>query len=95
MMKTLIEKIEVMKAALDGKEIEFYNVLSQWVGFIDSDPLWQWDDYDYRIKLEPMEFWVNVYEDGDYFLHESRKIAESYEEVGVKKKTIKVREVTE
>ena len=61
-MKTLKEKIEVMQAALDGKQVEFKFNGSEW-GRCLVNPNFGWTDYDYRIKPEPLELWVNVVDD--------------------------------
>jgi len=59
-MSTTKEKIEIMQAALDGGDIEF-NVGDGWVKSIDPENLeWEWAAFDYRIKTEPIECWVNV-----------------------------------
>lgn len=48
-MTTTQEKIKVMQAFVDGKEIEFRNYRkSDWV--ISADPIWNWIDNDYRVK---------------------------------------------
>jgi len=54
-MKTLKEKIEVMQAALDGKIIEYIDILtkeSSWSRSSTALMLWNWSYYDYRIKVE-------------------------------------------
>ena len=98
MSKTLKEKIEVMQAALDGKEIEakYTNRNDTWdvqcAGFA-----WDWSIFDYRIKPEPMEFWVNVYEPNTrlcFGCHETKDGANSHRLPDCIK-TIKVREVIE
>lgn len=54
--------IEVVTAFKNGKKIECRNkVCGTWV---DATPDWNFYHYDYRVKPEPMELWVNVYEDG-------------------------------
>ena len=59
-MKTLKEKIEIMQAALDGEEIEVYSTIgNDWVK--TNVPVWNWDNYDYRIKPKPLERWINLY----------------------------------
>lgn len=95
-MKTLKEKIEVMQAALYGKEVQFFNSSGEWQDLEDEEPLWDWDQFDYRIKPTPLEFWVNVHAnlthavevfttEGDAEIHAKHS----------KVKTIKVREVME
>jgi hypothetical protein len=97
-MKTLKEKIKVMQAALDGKEIEISVDSYRRGGLIEWRPAdngvyFNWERNDYRIKPEPMEFWVNVYDDGSA-LHESESNArECRRPMCIK--TIKVREVIE
>lgn len=50
-------------------------------------------DWEYRIKPEPREFWVNIYEDGDIFIHPSKEKA--LQNAGSKRipQTIRLREV--
>ena len=98
MSKTLKEKIEVMQAALDGKEIEYKNCASnKWNKCSEPEMNFEyWGCGDYRIKPEPMEFWVNVYncDDIEIFTHkESAEIAGRCTSNFIK--TIKVREVLE
>jgi hypothetical protein len=91
-MKSLKEKIEVMQAALDGKEIEASEKNGKWAEA--SAPNWDWHIYDYRIKPEPREFFVNVYGDGlTGELYELKQTALSV--TSIPKETIKVREVIE
>lgn len=67
-MKTLKEKIKVMQAALDGKEIEYRNYpyderhTWSWSSFVGNGGLvWNWPNVDYRIKPEPIERWYNKF----------------------------------
>ena len=99
-MKTLKEKIEVMQAALDGKEIQAkIEDMDKWVTIeVNAEKMeWDWAECDYRIKHEPMEFWVNVYKCiEDACPHETKEKALkaiSFPEDYIK--TIKVREVIE
>lgn len=99
-MKSLKEKIEVMQAALDGKGIKYKHKNSS-DGFdlrkCVDDYNFNWSEYDYYIKPEPMEFWVNVYEEQNVRLSslcESRKEAEARANGSDGHiKTIKLREV--
>jgi hypothetical protein len=45
------EKIEIMQAHLDGKEIEYKDPNDGWK--ITSNPVWNFRAYEYRIKKEP------------------------------------------
>jgi hypothetical protein len=61
-MKTLSEMIAVMQGAKEGKVIETRKLDSilPWSHFLN--PLWNWQDYDYRVKpvepVEPRKCWV-------------------------------------
>lgn len=91
-MKTLKEKIEVMQAALERKEIELNSpTIDNWkqVNYDNQDIVWDWFKYDYRVKPEPMEFWVSIFDSG------STIISATYAEAPANTKTIKVREVIE
>lgn len=51
-MKTTKEKIKVMQAFEDGKEVEYINKGfkgSRWLA-VHKDPLWNWHTHDYRTK---------------------------------------------
>jgi hypothetical protein len=61
-MKTTKQKIEVMQAHLDGQAIESRRldkvmcktitpVQVTWI--FDQQPVWNWDQFDYRVRLEP------------------------------------------
>lgn len=50
---TTLEKIEVMKAFTEGKQIQFLShETNQWEDVIQC-PLWDWPHYEYRVKPEP------------------------------------------
>lgn len=49
---TTEEKIAVMKAYTEGKQIQFYESIANiWVD-INHEPLWEWNNCEYRIKPE-------------------------------------------
>lgn len=52
-------KIGVMQAFKEGKVIEYRNMLGSW--YSSTDPMWNWDKYDYRVKPEPKEDWLVEY----------------------------------
>ncbi len=93
-MKTLKQKIEVMAAALDGKGIEKLTN-GEWSQlFTPPDKMsFDWNSKDYRVKQEPMEYWVDVYTDGDVEIA-SDKNRRLYKGRSVEK-MVKMREVTE
>ena len=96
-MKSLKEKIEVMQAALDGKEIEF-NFGSGWSGFIEDSPVWDWNTNDYRIKQDPMVRYVVVFDDGNNSgrTYKTKEAAvREWGELTSFKRVIKLVEVTE
>lgn len=93
-MKTLQEKIAVMQAAADGKEIQFrrYSNLT----WIDTVPEWDWYTYDYRVKpREPKVIYVNEYTTGEHIGHGSAEAATSWDGPYVVRKAVKYREVIE
>ena len=54
-MKTTAEKIQVMQAYQEGKQIEFMNIhgsdYHEWM-ICDFEPIWDWLTCDYRISLD-------------------------------------------
>jgi len=89
-MKTLAEKIEVMQAALDGKQIQkIYR--DEWLDIMDCQ--WDWVNCDYRIKQEPMELMIDIYSN-DHFEVSSDKNVILYKGTPIIRR-IKMREVTE
>lgn len=69
---TTKEKIEVMQAYLDGKQIQFrefpLNGREKWMD-LTGEPAWKWGTYEYRIKPEPripIEEWRVLYKDGSW-----------------------------
>ncbi len=70
-MKTIQEQIAIMQAFADGKTIEYRNALERWEPI--KDPLWNWTNFDYRIKPEPKVIWVNEYPSGRcHVCHETK-----------------------
>jgi len=67
---TTQEKIEVMKAHVEGKEIEsiLYGMAvmsSQEKWTSDSNPSWDWGRKSYRVKpREPRRIWLEEYKNG-------------------------------
>ena len=90
-MKTLPEKIEVMKAFDEGKKVQFKEG-DKWIDAVSVG--WNWVASDFRIKQEPMEFWVNIYKGSNAIsIYETEDAAANKAWEGAK--TIKVREVIE
>lgn len=53
MQKSIDEMIKVMQAYREGKTIEFITpgINDEWEE--NKNPLWNWDNFDYRVKPEP------------------------------------------
>jgi hypothetical protein len=71
-----VEKIAIMRAWLDGKQIERKHG-DQWIPQNPNDgrclePCWNWEHCEYRIKPEPMEIEVWIHDDGSVALGGSR-----------------------
>jgi hypothetical protein len=66
MSMTHDEMIAVIAAHRDGKTIQYCRAHREnWVD-IESDPVWDFQFSDYRIKPEPLECWVNTYKNSIY-----------------------------
>jgi hypothetical protein len=61
--------IAVIAAHRDGKAIQGKSERSDWT---DVDPLWNFALYGYRIKPEPLEYWVNIYPSKAIGHHETK-----------------------
>ena len=59
--------IEVMQAYVDGKTVEVSNSnVNNWMEVAGTiSPVWNWDEFRYRIKPEPRTIWVNEYGGSD------------------------------
>lgn len=66
-MTTTAEKIAVMQAFEDGKEVEFRFCLTDetWRPLKSPNPLWDWLSIDYRIKREPRVRYILESPDGN------------------------------
>ncbi len=58
------QQIDVMQMASIGKPIEFRGLSNRGSGswISNPDPKWNWESFEYRVKPEPREFWVNIYD---------------------------------
>lgn len=92
-MKTLKEKIEIEIKAADGDLLQWKSeIYPEWQSIghsVSPSFIFYWLEKDYRIKPEPREFWVNVYDDNHYELSTDENAHKMREVI----KTIKVREV--
>ena len=67
-MKTLEEKIAVMQAFKDGKEIEFApNCFTNKIWNYTRDPIWNWFENEYRVKPTP-EYIPFTFEDAEFLI---------------------------
>lgn len=71
-MKTTEEKIAVMQAYADGKEIECSanNWFSRWT---EEEPHWNWDAYDYRVKPVPLSTKIFPYASAEEFFQAQKE----------------------
>lgn len=97
-MKTLKEKIAVMQAALDGKEIDQSRKAyadGEWIRCYDPKTLnFNWEKYDYRIKPKPLECWVNTYDGNISQGYDTENDARAVK-INHVQRTVKMREVIE
>jgi hypothetical protein len=103
MKTTTKQKIAIMQAAADGKDILFrerYVNVQPFTQVRDLNGIpWNWVDYDYKVKQEPLEFWINIYyndiknEHGT--IHKSKDIAIENKLLDKDCETIKVIQVIE
>ena len=72
------EKAEVMLAFDRGAQVEIRHRDSAiWIH--DSNPCWDWVDYEWRVMTKPAECWIWVYPDGQYGVagYDSKRAAEN------------------
>lgn len=66
-MKAIKEKIAVMQAYADGKEIEACNSKSTGY-YLCIEPHWDWSSWDYRIKPKAPEYIPFTFEDAEFLI---------------------------
>lgn len=87
------EIIKVVQAHKDNKPIQSRLKGTQEWCDIHGQPRWDFANNDYREKPpEPLECWVNVYEDGGQTVHKTQEEADSYKS---RIRCVHVREVLE
>lgn len=75
-MKTIEEKISVMQAFAEGKEIErIIKSIGGLCWVLDPTPSWNWYSFDYRVKEEPKqpEYIPFTFEDAEHLIGKSVK----------------------
>lgn len=96
---TIEEMVQVLEAFKDGKEIE-YRLRPEywrscheggWKKMVCSD--WNFARWEYRVRREPKEIWVNEYEDGIHAGHDSRGRAEAFCASYAIRRAVRYREV--
>lgn len=74
-MTSTEDKIAVMQAYVEGKKIQsrccFPKEIDNWEDC--CDPVWNWGQFDYRIKPEPRRFWIRRWGDNSMSAYESEK----------------------
>jgi len=71
-MKTTKEKIEVMQAYVDSKQIQVWLSTTGWTDIV-REPCWEWSDCDYRIKPEPKPPTYRPYESVEEMVEDFEK----------------------
>ena len=90
---TTAEMIEAMQACIDGKEIQYKaNCEHTWRHCIN--PSWNWAQFQYRVRPEPREFWVNCYANENMHAYTSKGRADNAAGK-LRTECIHVREITE
>lgn len=70
---TIDEMIAVLQAAKVNKPIQVRDG-DEWVT-VCSIPTWNFRDFQYRVKPEPREWWINVYSNNACHLHLTKDAA--------------------
>jgi len=96
-MKTLKERIEIETALLNGETVQEFLIGDLYSKDCSENHIFYWNCCDYRIKPEPLEFWVAEYVNNSYIYKENEKeTALENARIGSGfKRLIKVREVIE
>ena len=81
----------LIKAWADGAEIQFYDEHNQWKDCLDNSPFWE-EKQAYRIKPQPKEVTVYVYEYPCDFGFSDKHRGDNYGAKNVYKKTITLTE---
>jgi len=91
------EKIKVMQAYLEGKTIQFRlwkeDDFTDWGS--DAEPQWNWGAVEYRVKPEPLELWVNIYDNGAVLTYKSEEEARGNVGTKIDRVAVHMREVIE
>ena len=91
-MKSLQKRTEIQQACLDGKVIRLKSYENDaWFDCIE-EPEFDWFQYDYEVKQEPLELWVNIYDFKAVGYKDKKKATDDF---GSALKTIKMREVVD
>lgn len=96
------ELLPILEAYANGEDIEFrgnYSLdpIGEWVSMPEDERMsmqFPRDDYEYRIKPSPREWWINIYRNTghSHTVHSSKELAIKFADSHVKE-TIKLREV--
>ncbi len=92
---TIDDMIAVLQGAKEGKRVQgrFSSPTPDrcWVDLPDGCVTWDFDRYDYRIRPEPMEWWITVDDNGR--IVETADIGHSNQATARILRRVKVREV--
>jgi hypothetical protein len=94
------ELLPIIQAFAEGKIVQARQIGGEWLNIYD--PYFGYpanDKIEYRIKPEPLECWVNVYEDGGIGVYETEEEANVHASIGGSHrpdvKVVHMREVTD
>ena len=94
-MNTIDEAIEILKAMKEGKKIQVY-MGSEWQNSTLETGVPNFFQLTYRIKPEPREIWVNMYDPDDgHFAYSSKDQALAGRGSNAKETAVRFREVIE
>lgn len=97
MAMTPNEMITVLRHFETGGKVQF-RIISRvpdldWQDAVS--PIWNFDEFEYRIKPKPLELWVNLYPDGTSSPYETKKEALAAKKDYAEARTVHMREVTD
>jgi hypothetical protein len=93
-MSYIDELISILQAFKEGKTIQYRKLgFPEWCEA--SGDGWNFSGYEYRVKPEPREWWINVYPEYEniYNVYKTQADAEANKDDSTRSETIRVREV--
>lgn len=91
---TIDEMIAVLQGAKDGKVVQCRRRTQSGMVWLDAvSACWDFNDYDFRLKPEPREFFIAVHQSGSRAVYDNRESPSLYKHIEPIKELIHVREV--